>query len=179
LLIVHHDELSTRERAVLFALLSQSRKLSNAELEALIGIRLDGRERRRLNDLKLVDSDKPGREFVHELSDVGWRWCAEELASAGPQHRGTSLERSHYLVFAMFARQLDAAGLSIGDLASMRPEPRREGRHVRRTVASGGSDLPAAGALTAFAGTASGRPAGTASGRPARGLGGTGKRNAD
>ena len=32
---MHHEELSARERAVLFTLLSQARKLSNAELEAL------------------------------------------------------------------------------------------------------------------------------------------------
>ena len=42
---------------MLFTLLSQARKLSNAELEALIGVRLDGKERRRLNDLKLVESE--------------------------------------------------------------------------------------------------------------------------
>jgi hypothetical protein len=143
-LIVHHDELSARERAVLFALLSQARKLSNTELEALIGIRLDGKERRRLNDLKLVESEKPGRTFVHELSDAGWRWCADELA-AGPMGRGTSLERSHYLVFGMFARHLDAAGLSLADLVSVRPEPRprRKGRHVRRDTAEGDGDLTA------------------------------------
>ena len=37
---MRHDELSARERAVMFALLSASGTLSNAELEALIGIRL-------------------------------------------------------------------------------------------------------------------------------------------
>ena len=53
---MHHDGLSGRERAVLFALLAAARKVSNAELAALIGIRLDGEMRRRLNDLKLVES---------------------------------------------------------------------------------------------------------------------------
>ena len=68
---------------------SAARKLSNAELEALIGIRLEGKERRKLNDLKLVESEKPGRRFVHELSDAGWRWCAEELAAGArrPPHQ--------------------------------------------------------------------------------------------
>ena len=67
----HDCELSARERAVLFALLSASGSLSNAELEAQIGIRLEGKERRKLNDLRLVESARPGREFVHELSDGG------------------------------------------------------------------------------------------------------------
>src|ERR1700678_2605716 len=109
---VHHDELSARERAVLFALLAEARKLSNTELQALIGIRLDGKERRKLNDLKLVESEKPGRAFTHELSDAGWRWCADELI-AGRAGRGTSLERSHYLVFGVFARYLSAAHLTL------------------------------------------------------------------
>ena len=38
---MHHDELSARERAVMFALLAAARKLSNAELQALIGPRLN------------------------------------------------------------------------------------------------------------------------------------------
>lgn len=109
------DDLSVRERAVLFALLGEARKVSNPELEKLIGFRLDGKERRRLNDRKLVESEKQGRAFAHELSDAGWRWCAEELA-AGPDRRGSSLERAHYLVFGVFARYMSASGLSLADV---------------------------------------------------------------
>ena len=139
---MHHDELSARERAVLFALLSEARTLSNNELQALIGIRLDGKERRKLNDLKLVESERPGRAFAHELSDAGWRWCADEL-SAGRPGRGTSLERSHYLVFGVFARYLSAAHLSLADLVSSAPELPAEGKHVRRDAAAGDGDLTA------------------------------------
>ena len=144
---MHHDELSARERAVLFALLSAARKLSNTELQAMIGIRLDGKERRKLNELKLVESEKPGRAFVHELSDAGWRWCADDL-SAGPRDRGTSLERSHYLVFGAFARYMHAARLSLADLvaadlASAAPRPRPAGRHVRRDAATGDGEITA------------------------------------
>ena len=134
---MHHDELSTRERAVLFALLSAACKVSNEELHTLIGIRLDGQERRKLNELKLVESEKPGRGFVHELSAAGRQWCTDEL-SAGPAGRGTSLERSHYLVFALFARHLAAARLSLADLASPPRQARAEGRHVRREPAHPG-----------------------------------------
>ena len=137
---MHHDELSARERAVLFALLSAARKLSNAELEALIGIRLEGKSRRKLNDLKLVESEKPGRWFVHELSDAGWRWCADQLA-AGPEGRPTSLERSLYLVLGMFERYMTAARLSLADLASLDLKARPAGRHKRRDTAEGDGDL--------------------------------------
>ena len=139
---MHHDELSARERAVLFALLSAARKLSNAELQALIGIRLDGKERRKLNDLKLVESEKPGRWFVHELSDAGWRWCADELA-AGPEGRPTSLERSLYLMLGMFDRYMAAARLSLADVASLDLKARPAGRHKRRDTAEGDGDLTA------------------------------------
>lgn len=137
---MHYDELSARERAVLFALLSQARKLSNAELEALIGMRLAGRERRRLNDLKLVESHRPGRAFVHELSDAGWRWCADELA-ARPGGRGTSLERAHYLVFGVFERYMTAARLSLADVVSLDLKARPAGRHKRRDAAEGDGNL--------------------------------------
>jgi hypothetical protein len=137
---VHHDELSARERAVLFALLSGGRKLSNAELEALIGIRLEGKERRKLNELKLVESEKPGRSFVHELSDAGWRWCADEL-TAGPAGRPTSLERAHYLMFGVFERYMTAARLSLADVVNLDLKARPAGRHKRRDTAEGDGDL--------------------------------------
>lgn len=144
---MHHDELSARERAVLFALLSAAGKISNTELETLIGIRLEGKERRKLNDLKLVESEKPGRMFRHELSDAGWRWCADELSASG-RDRGTSLERSHYLLFGVLARYLSAARLSLADLVSAGlvssdPRPRAEGKHVRRDAAAGDGDMSA------------------------------------
>ena len=101
---------------MLFALLSEANKVSNPELEKLIGFRLVGEERRKLNK-RLVESEKSGRTFAHELSDAGWRWCAEELAE-GPGGRGSRLERAHYLVFGVFARFMTASGLSLADVVS-------------------------------------------------------------
>ena len=121
--IVSRDDLTVRQRAVLFALLGEARQVANPELEQLIGVRLDGAERRDLNDRRLVESTRAGRAFAHELSDAGWRWCAQELAAA-PTGRGSSLERAHYRVFAVFARYLDAAGLSLADV--VRPEAEAE-----------------------------------------------------
>jgi hypothetical protein len=119
---VSRDDLTVRQRAVLFALLGEARQVANPELEQLIGVRLDGAERRDLNDRRLVESTRAGRAFAHELSDAGWRWCAQELAA--PTGRGSSLERAHYRVFAVFARYLDAAGLSLADI--VRPEAEAE-----------------------------------------------------
>ena len=118
--IVSRDDLTVRQRAVLFALLGEARQVANPELEQLIGVRLDGAERRDLNDRKLVESTRAGRAFAHELSDAGWRWCRDELAVA-PGERAGSLERAHYRVFALFARYLDAAGLTLADIALPAP----------------------------------------------------------
>ena len=136
---MHHEELSAGERAVLFALLSEARKLSNAELKALIGIGLEGKERRKLNHLKLVESEKPGRAYLHELSEAGWRWCAAEFAGA-PAGRGTSLERSHHLVFSTFARYMATARLSLADLVLAAPQA-PGGKHVRRDAAVGDGEM--------------------------------------
>jgi len=105
----------------MFALLGVARKVSNPELRELVGFTLDGKERRNLNDRKLVESGKQGRAFAHELSDKGWRWCADELAMSAPA-QASSVERAHYLVFGMFARYLSASRLSIADIASVRQD---------------------------------------------------------
>jgi hypothetical protein len=117
---VSRDDLTVRQRAVLFALLGEARQVANPELEQLIGVRLDGADRRLLNARKYVESAKVGRAYVHELSDAGWRWCAQELGSS-PGERASSLERAHYRVFGLFARHLDAAGLTLADIAGPTP----------------------------------------------------------
>jgi hypothetical protein len=129
---------------VLFALLAAARKLSNSELEAQIGLRLDGRERRRLNELKLVDSERPGREFTHELSDAGWRWCAEEF-TVGLTGRSTILERALYQVLARFEQCMTAEKLSLADVMTLRAKTTPKGRHKRRDTADGNGNGRLAG----------------------------------
>ena len=139
---MHHDELSARERAVLFALLAAARKLSNSEARGADRNAARGQGAAQAQRLKLVESERPGREFVHELSDAGWRWCAEELA-AGLNGRGTILERSLYLVLGMFERYMTAARLSLADVATLDVKARPRGRHKRRDTAEGNGDLTA------------------------------------
>lgn len=139
---MHHAELSARERAAVFALLAAAGKLSNSGLEAQIGMRLKGEERRKLNDLKLVESERAGREFVHELSDAGWRWCADEFAT-GLTGRSTILERSLYQVLGRFERCMTAAKFSLADVMTLDTKTRPRGRHKRRDTAEGDGDLSA------------------------------------
>jgi hypothetical protein len=82
--IMQPDDLSAKERAVVFTLMAEAREISNPELAQCAGFRLDGKERRKLNDLKFVDSRKTGRTYTHELTDAGWRWCATQLSAGLP-----------------------------------------------------------------------------------------------
>lgn len=109
------NKLSVKERAAMFALLAEARELSNPELEDRVGFRLDGKERRNLNDLKLVDSRKSGRVYVHELTDVGWRWCADEL-SAGPTVHAANVERALYAILSGIRRYMESTGQSLADI---------------------------------------------------------------
>ena len=133
------DDLTVRQRAVLFALLSKARPVPNPELKELIGVPLNGEDRRGLNERKLVESTKLGRAFAHELTDKGWQWCNKELAAA-PGERATSLERAHYLVFGVLARYLDAAKLTLADIVDANDTAARiEGGY--RSLAAGAGEF--------------------------------------
>jgi hypothetical protein len=113
------EDLSVKERAVLFALMGEAREVSNSELAERAGFRLDGKERRRLNDRKLVDSRKVGRTYAHELTDAGWNWCATH-SSEGPQGRASSMEGALYAVLGGLARYLSYSEQSLADVFQQR-----------------------------------------------------------
>ncbi|HEY0453499.1 hypothetical protein [Actinophytocola sp.] len=108
-------KLGVKERAVMFALMAEARKISNPELSRLHGFVLDGEERRVLNDKGLVDSKRVGRPYVHDLTDKGWRWCADELLADRPAG-ADSLGKGFYAVLAGLGRYLDRAELGLADL---------------------------------------------------------------
>jgi len=114
------SDLSVKERAVLFALLGEACELSNPQLEERVGFRLTGKERRALNDRKLVESRRAGQTYAHELSDAGWRWCAMEL-SARPKARATSMERALYALLGGLDRYLAGTEQGLADVFGRRP----------------------------------------------------------
>lgn len=99
----------------MFALLAEAREISNPDLEERVGFRLDGKERRTLNDLKLVNSRKPSRAYLHELSEEGWRWCTEEL-SVGPGRSAENMERALYAILASLERYLEGTEQILADI---------------------------------------------------------------
>lgn len=70
---------SLPEISVLLALVGEAREISNPDLKKRYGLTLEGKSRRNLNDLKLVDSWRQGRAYVHVLTDDGWARLADEL----------------------------------------------------------------------------------------------------
>ena len=103
----------------MFTLMAEAREVSNSDLFERAGFRLDGKERRRLNDWKLVDSRRVGRAYAHELTDAGWDWCATH-ASVGQQGRASSIEGALYAVLGGLARYLEYSEQSLADVFQQR-----------------------------------------------------------
>lgn len=128
-----NDDVNTPERAILLALMAEARPVSNPELTRLIGTALDGRSRHKLTEAKLVSSRKEGRSYVHELTDHGWRWCAQELASAYRPER-TTIGRALYLVVAGLHRYLERSSLKPADVFGGHAAPEMEIEERIRTA---------------------------------------------
>ncbi len=103
----------------MLALMGEAREISNSELAERAGFRLDGMERRRLNDRKLVDSRKVGRTYAHELTDAGWDWCATHL-SQRPKTKASSMEGALCAVLGGLARYLEYSEQSLADVFQRR-----------------------------------------------------------
>jgi hypothetical protein len=112
--------LGIRQRSVLLILMAEAAEVANPDLHARYGVRLDGADRRRLNDLGLVTSRRVGRSLAHELTDKGWRWCADELAAGLPARAG-SAGGALYAVLGGLGRYLGRAGLSLADVFAALP----------------------------------------------------------
>ncbi|MFF2083490.1 hypothetical protein ACFVVM_06920 [Nocardia sp. NPDC058176] len=109
------DRLTLTERSVLLVLLAEARELTNAELYAISGLKLDGKYRRNLNDLGLVNSPRINGAFVHELTDRGAVRCVAELGAERPDRSGPA-GGALYAVLAGLGRYLADSGHALADL---------------------------------------------------------------
>lgn len=107
-------DLTGTERAVLLVLMAESRPVPNPDLAAL-GPTLDKAGRDKLNELGLIESERTGGRFVHELTDRGWRLC-REILSAGPPPRSTGPAKTLATFLGAFERYLQRADLSLADV---------------------------------------------------------------
>lgn len=107
-------DLTGTERAVLLVLMAESRPVPNPEL-ATLGPALDRTGRDKLNRLGLIESERVGNRFVHELTDRGWRLCRDLLAAGAPP-RSTGPAKTLYTVLGALGRYLQHSDLSLADV---------------------------------------------------------------
>lgn len=107
-------DLTGTERAVLLVLMAESRPVPNPDLIAL-GPKLEKSGRDKLNQLGLIESDRSGGRFVHELTDRGWRLCRDILAADAPP-RSTGPAKTLATFLGAFDRYLTRADLSLADV---------------------------------------------------------------
>jgi hypothetical protein len=107
-------DLTGTERSVLLVLMAEARPVPNPDLVAL-GPKLDKAGRDKLNQEGLIESNRSGGRFVHELTDRGWRLCHDILA-AGPPPRSTGPAKTLYTVLGAIDRYLRRADLSLADM---------------------------------------------------------------
>lgn len=119
-------DLTGTERAVLLVLMAQSRPVPNPAL-AELGPALDRPGRDKLNRLGLIESERTGGRYVHELTDRGWRVC-RDLVSAPPPARSTGPAKALYTVLGAVSRYLDGADLSLADVFGAGAEQTTEDR---------------------------------------------------
>ncbi|MCF6387075.1 hypothetical protein L2K20_08825 [Mycobacterium sp. MBM] len=107
-------ELTGTERAVLLVLMAEARPVPNPDLIAL-GPRLDKAGRDKLNSLGLIESERAGGRFVHELTDRGWRVC-RDILGAGPPVGATGPAKTLATVLHGVQRYLRRADLSLAEV---------------------------------------------------------------
>lgn len=109
------DRLGHKQTAAMFALMVIAREVSNPELRDIVGFVLDGKERRQLNELDLVASEKRGRAFVHELTKQGWAWCGQEMLAGEPPAPRGSLSNALYVILGGLDKQLRQRSMRLAD----------------------------------------------------------------
>ncbi|MFD1937124.1 hypothetical protein ACFSKW_37200 [Nonomuraea mangrovi] len=107
--------LSVPQISVMIVLMAEADEVTNPELKERYNITLDGKDRRHLNDLKLVESHKRGRSFAHVLTDDGWARLAEEIR-AGVKVTSGSNGAALRAVLAGLVRFLSRTDQRFGDV---------------------------------------------------------------
>ncbi len=125
------DKLTPAEVSWLLLLMAEAREVGNAELKDRYGDALTGASRRKLADLKLIESRKGARgAYFHQLSELGWAKCNDgfDIQAGGSRVTGHALGA----VMTGLRRFLDQKGLrmvhvyAMDSVAGQEPEPEPE-----------------------------------------------------
>src|SRR3954447_14929070 len=77
--------------ASLVVLMAQGGRVSNAQMKALAGFTLTGKDRTGLVNGGLITSWKVGQAYTHELTDAGWRTVRTFTAEDRPERAGSTV----------------------------------------------------------------------------------------
>lgn len=116
---INPDELTGTQQAVLLVLMAECRAVPNPELEKL-GPRMDKEAREKLNDKGLVESSRPGRSWVHELTDDGWATCRRIIGSDTPP-RPSGQGKALYTLLRGLDRYLSGADVPLSEVFATPP----------------------------------------------------------
>lgn len=92
--------LSLPERSTMLALMTLVQEASNTDLHVRYNFRIDKRVRERLVGMGFITAyQSKGLRgvYVHELTDMGWRYCRDELAAEVP----TGAQKSYRLLYGV------------------------------------------------------------------------------
>ncbi len=108
------DRLTMVETATLFILMAEAGPVTNATLTGQHGCRLEKRSREKLEELKLIEVERPSRNrILLTLGKQGWAHCATELESAVLPPRAGAAGGALYAVLRRLSRFLTAQRLNL------------------------------------------------------------------
>lgn len=144
-----HNGLSLPDFSALVVLAIEAREISNTELKQRHKLTIDGQRRHRLNTMKLVESRRPGRVFLHVLTDSGWARLAEDLRTGNiPPQTGSSGAMARALL-EWLPRYMRRTDQSLADVFQPDDEPEEPGDQPDEP---GGVQARVRGAYTELAG---------------------------
>jgi hypothetical protein len=130
--------LKPNQLLALVVLMAEAREVTNNELREIAGFTLTGSENRRLEELGLVETDRSGKPFSHQLTEQGWG-LVRRLHTTTPPKSGGSAVRSLFTLLGNVHRSLDRLRLSHGDFFKHTAEVPAE----ETSTAATGSDVEA------------------------------------
>ena len=125
------NELKPEELRWLFILMAEADEVSNSYLQEQYGCTLTGTPRKRLNAMKLVESQQKGRPYFHTLTDRGWARAKAELEKDDLQLGTGAAAATCLAVLRGVRRYLKRTGLSasevfVPDTVEVMPAPASE-----------------------------------------------------
>lgn len=141
------DDVTGTEAAVLLVLMAEATAVKNSELGTL-GPDLKKPSRDKLSKMGFVDVNTSVRPMTLELTDKGWKFCADLMGSTPPQ-RSTGAGKALFTVLSGLRRWLDGTNTLPAEVFSPR-SPDKPDKPDATGVAVTAADPVTAGPADAF-----------------------------